>query len=124
MVRKRSGVLEPFVLDKLRAGVHAACKNRPLPSGALDRLVNDVAERVRTLGPEIGSEQIGAAVLERLSGMDQVAYLRFASVYKGFEGPSDFLREADLLSAAETIAHASLRGSEQRQRRQEAHETS
>jgi transcriptional repressor NrdR len=92
VVRKRSGASEPFDRIKLRAGVERAATNR-LDAAALDALVAGVEEELRALGGEVGSEQVGLAVLERLRGLDHVAYLRFASVYKGFEDLADFERE-------------------------------
>jgi transcriptional repressor NrdR len=92
MVRKRSGALEPFDRDKLRAGLERAATNR-LDDGVVDTVVAGLEEEVRTLGGEVGSDRIGVMVLERLRGLDHVAYLRFASVYKGFEDLADFERE-------------------------------
>jgi len=92
VVRKRSGASEPFDRTKLRAGVERAATNR-LDDAALDALVTGVEEEFRALGGEVGSERVGLAVLERLRGLDHVAYLRFASVYKGFEDLADFERE-------------------------------
>ena len=65
--------------------------------GDIDSLGAEVEESMRMLGHEITSEQIGVAVLDRLRAVDEVAYLRFASVYKGFSGALDFEREAGLL---------------------------
>ena len=76
----------------------AACKNRPVTEAAIDELARDVEEACRAQGPEITSQHVGVAVLERLRALDDVAYLRFASVYKGFEAADDFAREAGLLT--------------------------
>lgn len=100
MVAKRSGDREPFERSKVVAGVRAATKNRPVSSEAMDALAGEVEEAMRLLGPEPTSQQIGVAVLERLRRLDEVAYLRFASVYKGFEDVGDFEREVGLLSKA------------------------
>jgi transcriptional repressor NrdR len=91
-VRKRSGIDEPFDREKLRAGVERAATNR-LDPGTVDTVVIEVEEELRELGGEVPSERVGVAVLERLRTLDHVAYLRFASVYKGFEDLADFERE-------------------------------
>jgi transcriptional repressor NrdR len=98
MVVKRSGDQEPFERSKVVAGVRAATKNRPVSVEAMDAVAGEVEEAMRLLGPEPTSQQIGVAVLDRLRRLDEVAYLRFASVYKGFEDVGDFEREVDLLS--------------------------
>ena len=100
MVVKRSGDREPFDRSKVVAGVRAATKNRPVSTEAMETLASEVEEAVRLLGPEPTSQQIGVAVLDRLRRLDEVAYLRFASVYKGFEDVGDFEREVGLLSKA------------------------
>ena len=92
VVRKRDGTSEPFDRLKLRAGVERAATNR-LDPGTIDTLVAEVEEELRDQGGEVGSERVGMAVLERLRALDDVAYLRFASVYKGFEDLADFERE-------------------------------
>jgi transcriptional repressor NrdR len=98
VVIKRSGEREPFRLDKVIAGVRAASKNRPVDDDAIESLAKSVDEHVRGLGGTVSSEQIGMTVLDLLKELDEVAYIRFASVYKGFENSSDFEREAGLLT--------------------------
>jgi transcriptional repressor NrdR len=98
IVVKRSGDRQPFDRAKVVAGVQAAAKNRPVSTEQMDALAAEVEERVRMDGPEVTTEQIGLAVLERLRVIDDVAYLRFASVYKGFTGAGDFEREVGLLT--------------------------
>jgi transcriptional repressor NrdR len=97
VVIKRSGQREPFDRAKLAAGVLSASKNRPVPRSDVDSLSAEVEESMRLIGHEISSQQIGVAVLDRLRSLDEVAYLRFASVYKGFSEALDFEREAGLL---------------------------
>ena len=92
VIRKRSEVTEPFDAVKLRAGIERAAIGR-LDDAAIDALVAGVEEDLRAIGGEIKSDRVGAIVLERLRGLDHVAYLRFASVYKGFEDLADFERE-------------------------------
>jgi transcriptional repressor NrdR len=99
MVVKRSGDREPWDRAKVIAGLHAAAKNRPLGDVQLDDLAMHVEEEARLSGPEVTSEQIGRAVLDRLRALDEVAYVRFASVYKGFDAADDFAREAGTLRA-------------------------
>ena len=98
VIIKRSGQREPFDRGKILEGLRTACKNRPVSEEALDELVTQVEEDVRIEGPELSSERIGLAVLDRLRGVDAVAYLRFASVYKGFDDAGDFAREMRLLT--------------------------
>ena len=93
-VVKRSGHGEPWDRAKVVAGLHAAAKNRPLADAQLEDVALQVEEEARLAGPEVTSEQVGLAVLERLRALDEVAYLRFASVYKGFADADDFAREA------------------------------
>jgi transcriptional repressor NrdR len=97
-VLKRSGHREPFDRRKVIAGARAACKNRPVQPEQLEALAAAVEQAVWSLGPEVQSEQVGLAVLEGLRNIDDVAAVRFASVYKGFEQVDDFARELGLLS--------------------------
>ena len=97
-VVKRAGDREPFDRSKLVAGVRAATKNRPVGPEELEALAQHVEESLAGAGPEVTSQQIGLATLERLRDLDEVAYLRFASVYKGFEDLGDFQREVGLLT--------------------------
>ncbi len=97
-VLKRSGQREPFDRSKVVAGLQAAAKNRPVTEEVIAGLAADVEESLRIEGAEVTSQQVGVAVLDRLRGLDEVAYLRFASVYKGFSGALDFEREAELLT--------------------------
>ncbi len=97
-VVKRSGQREPFDRTKLIAGVRSACKNRPVTDDQLVELAQQVEEVLRVETTEPNSQQVGVAVLEQLKALDDVAYLRFASVYKGFEDVGDFQREVGLLT--------------------------
>jgi transcriptional repressor NrdR len=97
-VLKRSGQREPFRRGKVVAGVAAAAKNRPLGIGQLENLAADVEEALRLDGSEVTSARVGAIVLDRLRDLDEVAYVRFASVYKGFDDAADFERELTLLA--------------------------
>ena len=97
-VAKRAGQREAFDRVKVVSGVRAATKNRPVSEEQLEDLAQQVEEALRGEGAEVTSQQIGVAVLERLRALDDVAYLRFASVYKGFADIGDFQREVGLLT--------------------------
>ena len=100
VVVKRSGDRVPFDLAKVVGGVRAASKYRPITDDQVDQLATQVEEAVRLDGPEVSTTTIGLAVLEHLRELDSVTYLRFASVYKGFDDPADFEREAVALTKA------------------------
>lgn len=97
-VRKRSGAREPFDRAKIVAGLQAATKNRPVSADELEALAASVEDHCRLEGGEVTSAAVGLAVLERLRDLDQVSSVRFASVYKEFDDPSDFARELRLLT--------------------------
>ena len=91
MVAKRSGVTEPFARDKIIRGVQRACQGRPVGEDKLAILAQQVEETIRSRGlAEVPSHEVGVAVLGPLRELDEVAYLRFASVYRGFESLADF----------------------------------
>jgi transcriptional repressor NrdR len=98
MVTKRSGDRVSFDRAKVVAGVVSAAKNRPVDDAQMEQLAADVEEEMRLLGPDVTSQDVGLAVLARLEALDHVAYLRFASVYKGFENLTDFQREVAVLA--------------------------
>ncbi len=97
VVTKRSGSREPFCREKIIGGLSSAAKGRPLDSAFFGALACGVEEAARIEGNEVTSEWVGRAVLERLRSVDQVAALRFASVYKGFTEVDDFEREMSLI---------------------------
>lgn len=98
VVVKRSGVKEPFDVRKLEAGIAKAVTTDAVEDGSAAALVAEVEEELRASGPEVTSEQVGLAILERLRALDPMAYLRFASVCKGFEDLADFERELGALT--------------------------
>jgi transcriptional repressor NrdR len=102
VVVKRSGVREPFDRTKILDGIRRAAKNRPISEDDIVAVATGVEDEVRELGPEVGSEVVGKAVLDGLRALDPVTYLRFASVYKGFEDLTDFEREVGLLQKTTT----------------------
>ncbi len=91
LVRKRDGRLEPFDSAKLRRGVVRALTDRPIPISAVDRLIEEIEQSVSR--DVVDADEIGHAVLAALRALDEVAYLRYASVYKEFTGAEDFERE-------------------------------
>lgn len=101
MVVKRSGKHEVFSPPKLASGISAALADRPVSGSDVESLVADIEEAVREAGPQVTSEDIGHLVLERLRELDEVAYLRYASVYKEFQGAADFEKEMAELESAE-----------------------
>jgi transcriptional repressor NrdR len=100
-VVKRSGVTEPFSRSKVIAGVTRACQGRPVDPDAIAQLAQRVEETVRGSGQaEVASQDVGMAILGPLRDLDEVAYLRFASVYRSFESLADFEAEIATLRAA------------------------
>lgn len=90
-VIKRSGVIELFSREKVVSGVRKACQGRPVTDADLAGLAQKVEETIRATGAsQIDANEIGLAILPSLRELDEVAYLRFASVYKGFESLEDF----------------------------------
>ncbi|WGX97939.1 transcriptional regulator NrdR [Nocardioides sp. L-11A] len=99
-VLKRSGATEPFTREKAVAGVRKACKGRPVDEDDLARLGQEVEHQLRLAGsPEIAAHEVGLAILSPLRRLDEVAYLRFASVYRGFDSAADFENEISLMRA-------------------------
>ncbi|GGN20842.1 transcriptional repressor NrdR [Lentzea sp. NBRC 102530] len=93
-VVKRSGVTEPFSRDKVVVGVRRACQGRPVDEDAFQVLAQQVEESIRSTGcAEIASHEVGLAILGPLRELDEVAYLRFASVYRSFSSVEDFEKE-------------------------------
>ncbi|GAA1920767.1 transcriptional regulator NrdR [Nocardioides lentus] len=97
MIAKRNGTTEPFRRDKAVAGVRKACKGRPVTEDQLARLGQEVEHALRAAGwAEVPAHEIGLAILGPLRELDEVAYLRFASVYRAFTSAADF--EAEIVS--------------------------
>src|ERR671925_2201141 len=93
-VVKRSGVTEPFSREKVVTGVRRACQGRPVDEDALQQLAQKVEETIRSTGcAEVPSHEVGLAILGPLRELDEVAYLRFASVYRSFSSIEDFEKE-------------------------------
>jgi transcriptional repressor NrdR len=92
-VVKRDGTKEPFSREKLAAGIRNALADRPVSPPDVEQMVDRIQGRLRRRGPEVSSQFVGGEVLTALRRTDEVAYLRFASVYKDFEAAADFERE-------------------------------
>jgi transcriptional repressor NrdR len=93
-VVKRSGVTEPFNRSKVVAGVRRACQGRPVEESQLQLLAQQVEDAIRATGAaEVPAHEVGLAILQPLRELDEVAYLRFASVYRAFDSIEDFERE-------------------------------
>jgi transcriptional repressor NrdR len=101
MVGKRSGATEPFTRDKIVNGVRRACQGRPVTEDQLAILAQQVEDEMRSRGcAEVSSHEVGLAILRPLQELDEVAYMRFASVYRGFESLDDFEQEIVTLRSA------------------------
>ena len=100
VVVKADGRTEPFDRGKIVAGIVAATKGRGVDPGGDRKIADSIEDSVTAAGLRGETAQIGLAVLDRLRTIDEVAYLRFASVYKNFDAAADFHREIELLSKA------------------------
>lgn len=90
IVVKKDGRREAFVRDKIKNGVMRACEKRPVSVEKIDELVDEIEENLRKKGKEVKTEMIGKMVMTRLKKLDDVAYIRFASVYMNFQTIKDF----------------------------------
>ncbi len=94
MVVKSDGRRQPYDHEKLMMSLQIACKKRPIPTSALDDIVNQVEVTVRDKSQtEVASREIGELVIQYLRQLDEVAYVRFASVYRNFQDKEEFLSE-------------------------------
>ncbi|HQV19384.1 MAG TPA: transcriptional regulator NrdR [Gordonia sp. (in: high G+C Gram-positive bacteria)] len=110
-VVKRNGVTEPFSREKVMRGVRRACQGRHVDEDSLALLAQQVEEAIRASGAaEIPSNEVGLAILRPLRDLDEVAYLRFASVYRSFDSVEDFQREIDDLRAVSNTAASAEAG--------------
>jgi transcriptional repressor NrdR len=102
-ILKSEGRKEPFERDKLARSVAIACRKRPIEQARIDQMVSGIQRQLETLGDaEIDAAQIGALVMDGLRGLDSVAYIRFASVYKDFTEAKDFEEFAGAVKDAGT----------------------
>lgn len=103
IIVKRSGRREQFDRNKLLNGILRACDKRFVPIDVMEDIVNSVERQMRNeLGGEVTSEHIGELVLEHLRDVDQVAYVRFASVYRKFDNVDSFMKELEYLKSIQT----------------------
>ena len=94
MVVKRDGRREPFDSEKIRIGIRKACEKRPVAADVQDKLAEDVSREVfNTLASEVTSRDIGEILMRKLKDVDEVAYVRFASVYREFKDTQTFMKE-------------------------------
>ena len=101
VIVKKDQRREDFNRDKLATGIRKACEKRPLPTGTIEKLVDDIeAEVHRTGKAEIPSSAVGQIVMDRLKELDHIAYIRFASVYRDFADITSLKREVDELLAS------------------------
>jgi transcriptional repressor NrdR len=108
-VLKRSGATEPFTRDKAIAGARKACKGRPVSEDDLACLGQTVEDTLRAEGwAEVPAHEVGLAILGPLRELDEVAYLRFASVYRAFESADDFEAEIAMLRAERATSEVEL----------------
>ncbi len=99
LVIKSSGDREAFDSSKIKNGIIKSCEKRPVPMFKIDKLVEDVKKQVyNSLNQEVTSKEIGEMVMEGLKDIDEVAYVRFASVYRSFKDISTFMRELEKLT--------------------------
>ncbi len=103
MVAKRDGRREPFNREKLETGLRRACEKRPIPVGQLEAIVEEIENELYKLGSaEVESRVIGEMVMERLRKLDDIAYIRFASVYRSYPDIQALRAELDRLMSAQT----------------------
>ncbi len=101
MVVKRDGRREPFTRQKLETGLRRACEKRPIPVGQLEAIVEEIENELYKLGSaEVESRVIGEMVMERLRKLDDIAYIRFASVYRSYPDIQALRQELDRLMSA------------------------
>ena len=94
LVVKNDGTRQAFDLGKIKRGVIKACEKRPVPIEKIDALAEDIAKRIyNSMEQEISSKKIGEMVMEELQKIDEVAYVRYASVYRSFKDISSFMSE-------------------------------
>jgi transcriptional repressor NrdR len=102
-VMKRSGRRVPFERDKLQRSIDIALRKRPVEAERVERMVNGLVRRLESMGDsEVKTDTIGQLVMDALSSLDQVAYVRYASVYRNFREAQDFENFLSTLHGADT----------------------
>lgn len=95
-VIKTNGARQVFDSNKIKNGIIKACEKRPVPASAIDKLVDDIQKKIyNSLAQEVTSKQLGEMVCEALKTLDEVAYVRFASVYRSFTDTTSFIQELE-----------------------------
>ena len=95
-VIKSNGARQVFDPDKIKRGIIKACEKRPVPAVTIDKLVDDIQKNIyNSLAQEVTSKQLGEMVCEELKKIDEVAYVRFASVYRSFTDTTSFIKELE-----------------------------
>lgn len=113
MVVKKDGRREPFDRAKIVAGLARACEKRPIAVDTIEEIASEIERRLHERGErEVRSQEIGESLMEALHGLDEVAYVRFASVYRSFRDVHEFMRELEELMTQ----RASARGGRRRRR--------
>ncbi len=107
---KRDGTREPWDREKLEAGIRKSLTGRPVTNIQIDQMLDRIETRVRKKGPEVPSSIVGAAVLTAMQKIDDVGYLRYASVYKDFQAAGDFERELGLMLVKKVPAKRRRKG--------------
>lgn len=97
IVIKRNESREPYVQEKVRKGIWRACEKRPVTQAQVDGIITDLEDRWRNYGKEVPSDVIGEGIMEELKKLDEVAYIRFASVYRSFKDVASFQEELEKL---------------------------
>ena len=96
LVIKNNGTRQTFDPAKIKAGIIKACEKRPVSAATIDKLVDDIQKKVyNSLAQEVTSKELGEMVCEALKGIDEVAYVRFASVYRSFTDTTSFIKELE-----------------------------
>ena len=93
LVVKKDGSRQPFNIEKIRSGMTKACEKRPVSMTQIDQMAEDIQKQVQnSLRQEISSQEIGEMIMEKLKAVDEIAYVRFASVYRQFKDVTNFIK--------------------------------
>ena len=102
LVVKNNGTRQSFNAEKIRNGIIKSCEKRPVPMSVIDDMVSDISKQIyNSMESEVSTKEIGEMVMERLKKVDEVAYVRYASVYRSFKDLSSFMSELKTMMKAE-----------------------
>ena len=102
LVVKNNGTRQSFNAEKIRNGIIKSCEKRPVPMAVIDELVSDISKQIyNSMESEVSTKEIGEMVMERLKKVDEVAYVRYASVYRSFKDLSSFMTELKQMMKAD-----------------------